>query len=330
MKILVVRFSSIGDIILTSPVVKALKEQLHGAEIHFLTKAKFSELVRYDPSIDRLHIIAKEIDEVRNELLAEKFDVIIDLHNNLRTHRLSSMLKVKTYRFPKLNFKKWLLVRFKMNKMPDLHVVDRYFMAVEKLGVRNNVKSLLYFPNPEEDDLSNLELPERYVSIAIGAQFATKRMPNELLKQIIERLSLPVVLVGGKEDEERAQELAEGDWVIDLCGRLTIAGSAAVVNRSACLLTNDTGMMHIASSGNVPIVSVWGNTVPELGMYPYRPENPDTFSMHEVEGLACRPCSKIGYQQCPKRHFNCMKQQNVDEIVEQITRFLQKTTSSAQ
>lgn len=330
MKILVVRFSSIGDIVLTSPVIKALKDQIAGAEVHYLTKAKFSDLVKYDPSVNKLHLITREIDEIRDELVAEKFDVIIDLHNNLRTHRLSSMLKVKTHRFPKLNFKKWLLVRFKINQMPDLHVVDRYFMAVEKLGVKNNVRSLFYFPDPKVEDISTFLLPDEYITIAIGAQFATKRMPNELLREIIDKLDLPVVLIGGKEDQERAEELKHDDQIINLCGYLSISGSAAVVESSLCLVTNDTGMMHIASAGKVPIVSVWGNTVPELGMYPYRPDDKASYSIHEVEGLNCRPCSKIGYQKCPKGHFNCMRQQNADAIVNQINHFLQKTTSSAQ
>lgn len=328
MKILVVRFSSIGDIVLTSPVIAALAEQLEGSEIHFLTKAKFADIVRFDPHVARVHTIEKDIDEVITALRAEKFDVLIDLHNNLRSRRLSAGLGVKTHRFPKLNLKKWLLVNCKIDRMPDVHVVDRYFEAVRSLGVVNKEQRLGFYPDPETS-LENASLPATpFVCIAVGAQFATKRMPNNLLRSIIEKLEVSVVLLGGAEDAERMREMETDQRVLNLCGKLSLSDSARAVEKSACLVTNDTGMMHIASAGDTPIVSVWGNTVPELGMYPYRPNDRDSFTIHQVAGLACRPCSKIGYQKCPKGHFNCMQKQDVGAIVGSINHFLQRRASS--
>ncbi len=328
MKILIVRFSSIGDIVLTSPIVSAIRSQKPDWEIHYLTKRKFVDLVQFDPNIYKVWTIEKDIDELKDELSSEKFEVLIDLHNNLRTHRLSKMLRVKTYRFPKLNVKKWLLVNFKRNVLPHVHVVDRYFEAVKPIGITNNQHRLFFYSDGGSRELPTL--PDRYIAIAIGAQFATKRMPDNLLQQVIEKVQTPVVLLGGAEDMERVQAIGELDNVINLCGQLSLSGSAEVVKRSQCLLTNDTGMMHIASAESTPIVSVWGNTVPEFGMYPYRPNEPKSYVIHEVKDLKCRPCSKIGYQKCPKGHFDCMNKQDVSAIVDSINHFLQKTTSSAQ
>ena len=328
MKILIVRFSSIGDIVLTSSLVKAVKDQRPDCEIHYLTKKKFRDLVRFDPHLSKVFTIQKDIGDCSTELKAEMYDVLIDLHNNLRTRRLSRVLGIKTYRFPKLNWKKWLLVRFKINKLPELHIVDRYFEAVKELDIKNTGESLQFYPD-KESQLDQVTLPSSdFLSIAIGAQFATKRMPNELLQQLITQLALPVVLLGGQEDLERGNELMIAGEVLNLCGKLSLSDSARVVEQSFCLLTNDTGMMHIASAGKTPIVSVWGNTVPAFGMYPYRPEQRDSYSIHEVKDLSCRPCSKIGYQSCPKGHFKCMNEQQVDEILAKIRHFHRQKTGS--
>lgn len=327
-KILVVRFSSIGDIVLTSSVVRALKTQLPEAEIHFLTKDKFKDLVAFDPNISKVFTIEKDIGERISELNAERYDHLIDLHNNLRTRRLSFRLRVQTHRFPKLNWRKWLFVRFKKDVLPRIHVVERYFEAVKELGVQNRNEGLRFYPVPESKIIEH-ELPtDDFLTIAIGAQFATKRMPNELLEILLAKIETPIVLLGGLEDVDRGQALVQPGKVYNLCGKLSLSDSARLVEKSYCLLTNDTGMMHIASSGKTPIVSVWGNTVPAFGMFPYRPNDLDSFRIHEVHDLKCRPCSKIGFQECPKGHFKCMKNQDSEEILASIKHYhLQRKAS---
>jgi ADP-heptose:LPS heptosyltransferase len=328
MKILVIRFSSIGDIVLTTPVLRALKKQIPAVELHFLTKAGFKMVVANNPHIDRVFTIDSRISEVLQELKSEQYDYIIDLHKNARTLALRIKLGKPAFTFPKLNWKKLLLVKLKKNLLPKLHIVERYFMAVEKLGVVNdNLPSEFYIS--EKDEVNLLEKfglqTKSFVTIAIGAQFATKRMPLTKLKEIIEKIELPIVLVGGPMDISFADALLSmfPDQVIySACGTYNLAQSASIVKQSKVLLTNDTGMMHIASCFQLPIVSVWGNTVPALGMYPYFPGNSELFSIHEVKGLNCRPCSKIGFQKCPKGHFNCMNLQDSVAISQEIkTRF---------
>lgn len=294
-----------------------MKEQLTDLEIHYLTKKNFIEVLSENPRIDKLITIDKSIKEVISDLQREKYDHIVDLHNNLRTRSLTWRLKAKVTRFPKLNVKKWLLVKLKSDRLPEVHVVDRYFEAVRDLKVTNNNSPVEFFiaknneVNPADYGLES----GKYISLAIGAQFATKRMPEELLEKILNKIEGKVALVGGPTDVLLADSLASKHQnVINLAGKLNLQQSASIVRQGERLLTNDTGMMHIASAFDLPIISVWGNTSPKFGMYPYRPFNRDSYTIHEVSGLSCRPCSKIGYQKCPKGHFKCMLEQDVPAI----------------
>jgi len=324
LKILIVRFSSIGDVVLTTPVVRAIKNQLGFPEIHFLTKKSFSSILEGNTNVDRVITIEKSIDEVVNQLKLEKYDWVIDLHNNIRTASLKRKLKRPSKTFKKLNIRKWLLVTFKIDKMPDVHVVDRYFEAIKGLGVKNDHREAeisLSECDYVDVDKSFKISSKTYVSMAIGAQFATKRMPKSLLVELISKINAPVVLVGGQMDTELAAEIVSEinrKDVWNACGKYNLKQSASIVAQSFKLITNDTGMMHIASCLIVPVVSIWGSTVPSLGMFPYYPSNSSMFSIHEVNGLSCRPCSKIGFQKCPKGHFKCMNDQSLDEILKSV------------
>lgn len=329
MKILIVRFSSIGDVVLTTPILRCIKEQLPQAEIHYITKKSFQSILEHNPRISKLFTIEKSIDEVLEGLKKENYDFVIDLHKNIRTLSLKRKLGVKSYSFPKLNFQKWLLVNFKTDKMPKVHVVDRYFEAVKEIGVVKDKLGCEYYLSEKDkvDTLKHLNLtPKSYVAIAIGAQFATKMLPVEKLIKIAKQIQSPIVLLGGPTDVERAEELmnalSEEKSIKNAVNLFSLNQSASLVSQAKVLLTHDTGLMHIATCFNIPIVSVWGNTVPALGMFPYYPENPSMYRIHEVDNLSCRPCSKIGYQSCPKKHFNCMNFQDVDKIAEDVNDFM--------
>ena len=323
MKILVIRFSSIGDVVLTTPVVRCLKNQIPNAEIHFITKKSFSSILEKNPYIDKIITIQSSIKEVINDLKIEKYDWIIDLHKNVRTLSLKQKLKVPSRSFPKLNTEKWMLVKLKIDRMPKIHIVDRYFETVKHLHVLNDQQPCdFYISESSHVAVQNeLKIFGKYITIAIGAQFETKKIPFQKLVEIVEKLDGPIVIVGGPMDKDFGQKIKDtlpSKNIINTCGDFNLQQSASIVKQSKVLLTNDTGMMHIASCFEIPTVSVWGNTVPSLGMYPYFPQNPSRFSIHEVKGLKCRPCSKIGFQKCPKVHFNCMNLQNVEAIAEDI------------
>lgn len=327
MKILIVRFSSIGDIVLTTPVVRAIHEQLPAVEIHYITKKSFASLLAENPHISKLYTIEKSVSEIIDQLKAEKYDCVIDLHKNIRTLRLKQSLGAKSYAFDKLNFQKWLLVNFKLNKLPEIHIVDRYFGAVKAIGVKNDHKQceLTFNSSHVVNTKEAFDFdPKSYLAVAVGAQFATKTMPEELLASILSSINHPIVLLGGPTDVERGKALEQtlkhhAYPVVNAIAAFSLLQSASIVAQAKTILTHDTGLMHIATAFGVPIVSVWGNTVPELGMYPYYPNNKELYSIHEVKNLSCRPCSKIGYKSCPKKHFNCMTLQNTDAIILDLT-----------
>jgi ADP-heptose:LPS heptosyltransferase len=315
LKILIIRFSSIGDIVLTTPVIRCLKQQLKGAEIHYLTKKSFESILKSNPYIDKLHLLDEKLSITLGELEQENFDYIIDLHHNLRTSLIKLRLNVKASSFRKLNFKKFLLVNFKINTLPDKHIVDRYLDTVSFLGVKNDGLGLDYFFNGSYK-LDELLPPshQNYVGLVIGAQHATKRLPDNKLIEICKTLNQPLVLLGGKEDALRGEEIraACGDYVFNGCGKYSLDESAFLVKNAKNIISHDTGLMHIAAAFNKPIVSVWGNTVPEFGMYPYKV---NAHTIMEVEGLKCRPCSKIGYSKCPLGHFKCMNDQDIRAVI---------------
>lgn len=314
MKFLVVRFSSIGDMVLTTPVVRCLHAQVATAEIHYLTKARFAPILEANPYIHRIHTIEDDLNEALVEQLRkEDFDYIIDLHHNMRTYRLKRALKKAAYAFPKLNLEKWLLTNLKINHMPKAHIVDRYMETVYPFGVKYDGRGLDYFI-PEKWELKSEDIPTGhqagYIGLVIGAALGTKRYPIEQAIEFCKALPHPIIVLGGKEDAADGERLAQTDplKIYNACGKFNLHESAGLVKQAKLIVTNDTGLMHIAAAFRKPIVSLWGNTVPELGMYPFYPDGQRIpSSMLQVTGLKCRPCSKIGYKACPKKHFHCMK-----------------------
>lgn len=317
MKILVLRFSSIGDIVLTTPVIRCLKKQL-GADIHYLTKKPFASILEANPYCNKVFTFEKELKpNLVSSLQSENYDWVIDLHHNLRSLRLKWSLGKPARSFNKLNLEKWLLVNTGWNLLPDRHIVDRYMDTVSHLGVQYDGEGLDYFIPPEVT-LSEGILPETpFVAFAIGATHATKRLPEDKIVAICQSLSQPVVLLGGNAEAEEGRRIAEasGAHVVNLCGRLNLHQSALVAQQSERVITHDTGLMHIAAALQKPIISVWGSTVPAFGMYPFYPTGMQKNTSMEVLGLSCRPCSKIGHAECPKGHFRCMQNQDVTTIL---------------
>lgn len=315
MKVLVIRFSSIGDIVLTSPVVRALKEQAN-AEVHFLTKSPFIPVLEHNPHIDKIHTISSVFEKTIAELKKEKFDYIIDLHHNLRSLRFKKALAVPSYSFNKLNIEKWLLVNLKWNRMPKIHIVDRYIETCKALGIKNDNKGLDYFISENEevsmDSLSPI-YKQGYIALVIGAQHSTKRLPLKQLLKFCKESTKPIIVLGGKDDASHGWHLEQIDpnRIYNACGKYSINQSASLVKQADIVVSNDTGLMHIASAFKKKVLMVWGNTMPDFGMYPYQTEHVN----FEVNGLSCRPCSKIGFENCPKKHFHCMEKQDIAEMV---------------
>jgi ADP-heptose:LPS heptosyltransferase len=330
-KVLIIRFSSIGDIVLTTPVIRTVKAQVDNAEVHYVTKLQFKSILAANPYIDKAHYLDGSLSTLIAELKKEQFDFIIDLHNNLRSGVIRRALGVPSAAFHKLNWKKWLYVNLKINRLPAIHIVDRYLAAASSLGVKNDSLGLDYFI-PEQDEVPldwlPVEFQNGYVAYAIGAQHATKRLPLERMIELCDRINRPIVLLGGKDDVENAEkirsffdkspasepfeeglrELNKRTIIYNACGKFNLNQSASLVRQCRYIFSHDTGLMHIAAAFKKEIFSIWGNTVPAFGMYPYRTK----FVIFEKNGLSCRPCSKLGYDKCPQGHFRCMRDLTFD------------------
>ncbi len=334
MKILVIRFSSIGDIVLTTPILRSLKQQYPAAEIHFLVKRSFYQVIEDNPHIDQIHTIDGDLNEKIKELKLLPFDYIVDLHRNLRSLRVKRAVCGKVCTFNKLNVRKWLYVNLKWDTMPDKSIVDRYFEGMELLQLKNDGEGLDYFI-PESKAIKQDDLPMShwagYVACVIGGSYATKKFPVEKWKEVVAGCPYPVILLGGSEDREDGERIivAHPGKVYNACGKFNLTESADIVRRARVVVTNDTGLMHMAAAFKKKIISLWGNTTPQMGMFPYYGfnnirQNVSRLSvMVEVEGLSSRPCSKIGYDKCPKGHFKCMQLINSQYVVEQIHAFWQ-------
>jgi ADP-heptose:LPS heptosyltransferase len=310
-KILVIRFSAIGDILLTFPVVEALQHKYPLAEVHFLTKPSNKAVLELLSSKVKPRFLQESLVQTAKQLRGERYDLVIDLHNNLRTFLLQLlMLKGSWKRYRKLNFQKWLLTSFKWNTLPKVHVVDRYAQAA--LVNPTNVTLAV------SDTINGMELlPSTYVAWVLGATFSTKQFPLSKLIETIERLDMPIVLLGGDKENTLASSLqAHFPSLISMVGKTSLAEAALVLSKAKVVVTNDTGLMHLAAFYEKPMVCIWGNTVPEFGMYPFQKR--PVFNA-QVADLSCRPCSKIGHNTCPKGHFDCMLKQQTVEISEQIT-----------
>lgn len=278
-------------------------------EIHYLTKKSFRSILENNPYITKVHTIEKDVNEVINELKKENFDQIIDLHNNLRSLQLKMKLGKPSSSFKKKNFDKWLIVNLKKRELVLTHVVDRYLQAAEHLGIKNDDQGLDYFI-PANDEINIDSLPpghqKGYIGFVIGAKHFTKQLPEEKIISICKKVDQPIILLGGKEDMERGAniEKAVGPTIYNGCGKYNLNQSASIIKQAKKIISHDTGLMHIAAAFKKDIISVWGNTVPAFGFTPYLPG--ENSKIVEVKDLSCRPCSKIGYDKCPKGHFKCM------------------------
>ena len=332
MKVLILRFSSIGDIVLTTPVVRALKNQIPEVSIHYATKKAYQGILTSNPCIEKVHVLEEGIWSFARKLKNEKFDYVIDLHNNIRTRIIKFSLNAKSSSFKKLNFEKWVKVNLKVNILPNKHIVERYFETVSMLNVVPDDEGLDYYIE-EKDEIEKEWLPKEFQNgfsvVAIGGGHNTKKLPYKKLIELCDKINRPIVLLGGKPesemgekveefftriegkeafDQELANEFGKLAIVFNGCGKFNLGQSASILRDAEYVFAHDTGLMHIAAAFKKRIYSIWGNTIPEFGMYPYK----TSFVIFENKKLGCRPCSKLGHSKCPKGHFKCMNDQVFD------------------
>lgn len=283
-----------------------------------------------NPHIERVWVLDNEGKELVQRLSAEKFDLIIDLQKNLRSLKIRLQLGRPSISFDKLNIEKWLFVQFKWPALPQKHLVDRYFEALDHQGISYDGAGLDFFIDQDANRSGLIAIQalheNPFLVCVLGAAHETKQIPEEILGSVLAGLEIPVVLIGGKKEAGLAERIVNKlpeKRIISLVGQLSLGASAFVIRKGKVVLTPDTGMMHIAAALKKPIIVLWGNTVPGFGMYPLYPIGEDHFISFEVSGLNCRPCSKIGSATCPHGHFHCMRSQNVASIIATIQSYFE-------
>ena len=318
LKLLFVRFSSIGDIVLTSAAIRCAKQQLKDVEIHFLTKKSMMAVMEANPYIDQFHYLDQDFKGLVQELKKQKFDFVVDLHKNLRTFRIKLALKVPILSFNKANIEKILLTKLGINRMPNRHIVVRNVDALAPLGVSYDGMGLDHFvPDSTQMPVLPTDFADRYIAFVIGATYVTKKLPVDKIIDLLSRIEGKVVLVGGKQEQAEGQEIAKHfpGKVLDTCGMYSLHESTLLVKNAQLVIAHDTGLMHISCAFQKNLIMLWGATAPSLQYFHFYPDKA-TNQVYDaqVPGLSCQPCSHFGLKKCPKGHFNCMNQQDIPAI----------------
>ena len=333
MKILIIRFSSFGDVLLTTPVIRKIKEKYPDSEIDFIVYEGFSEAVSLNPEIRNLILFdrkkskdKKYINEVIENLKKEKYDFVIDLHSKILSRIIGKSLSDSKTEYLRYNKRKWwktLLVKARMiTYNADCTIVESYFTALKKLNLyfdRNNIESgkgdalEFYIDKGKEEefvkkyDLKNVD----YFVLAPGASKFTKKWPfyDELSKKILQNTNSKIFVIGGKEDFGVVKADEEGR-ITDLCGKISFKESGIILKYSKIAIVNDSGPFHIARTVGSETFVFFGPTDPKLFSFEKK--------THLLNNPDCPPHSLYGDDKFPQKYEDCMKNISVDYVFKKI------------
>lgn len=331
-----------GDIVLTFPVIKAIKKHDPNSHITFAVKEQFQEILYENDEIDEIIPLTpfhqqgiKSLFAYINKLNEKNFDLVIDLHRNLRSRIITLFVNAnKKIHYRKHHLHRKMMMLLKRIPEKKVHTVDNYLRTIETIGItwEKRVPQI-------EPDASSLNYVEKYLKqknlldeenlIAINPNAAhfTKQLPAEkiveLTKILVEQKNAKVILIGGEADHEHNQKIIESTQlkknIISTAGEISLKFLPALLSRCKLLITNDSGPMHVAVSVGTPVVAFFGPTIQEFGFYPLGERD----IVIEAD-VSCRPCSLHGTETCPKSHFKCMKTISIEKIllsVEEIISF---------
>jgi heptosyltransferase-2 len=320
-KILIVRLSSLGDILLTTPVIRSLKRIDPNIQIDFLVRDEYEDVLVNNPNISNLFTIKRNesASRIKAILSQNNYDLVVDLQNNLRSRNLISGLNCEKVKFQKHRLKKFILVKLKINMLKEAPPIPvRYASAIQ--GLKLDDEGLdLFTNNKPSGSLTGLN---NLIGICPGSRHFTKMWPKEYyieLGKILTHHGFHIVLFGGKSDKQICNEISSViSNSINLCNDDNILQTASDMKMCTAIVCNDSGLMHTAAAVKVPVVAIFGSTVREFGFSPYNCNN----LILENKSLSCRPCSHIGRSSCPKKHFKCMKDISPQMVYNNLTQFL--------
>jgi len=346
-RILLLRLSAIGDVVLTSPLIRALRQRFPNAQIDFVIKPAFAELVAHNPHLNTVHRVdpatgLKGLAQLGMHLRRARYDLVLDLHRNFRTIFLTRLCAApRVGHYHKHLLRRWLFVKFKAATMQQIpSVSQRYLQAAEFLNLQDDgVGTELFWGAAHEEealcvlDEAGWKENRALLCLAPGAGYFTKRWPVEYFAEVARALAaafknFAIAILGGKQDREFGKHIREHSRaeIFDLTGKCSLLASAAIIKRSQLMLANDSGLMHIAEAVGTPVLALFGSTTRELGFFPQRAAS----RVLEHPSLSCRPCSHLGYRACPRGHFRCMKEIAPQLVLDEMKRTLDATTSTQQ
>ncbi len=333
-RILVIRFSSIGDILLATPLLRLLRQRFSGARIDMVIKEQYKPLLAHNPYIDSLYTLNtpgsfRELRDLRKRL-PKDYDLVVDIHNNLRSRYLTFRMRGKR-KICKHKFKRFLLVAFNFNVYRKITpVYRRYLQTVTKWGITDDGEGLELYVDESVNkristwlDAQDVRPQKTIVGIVPGASFWNKRWPVEKFSAVCEHLcancDARILLFGSSDEQHIAQAIAEsfGKKAVNCAGELSLIETACALSRCDAVITNDSGLMHMATALKIPTVAIFGPTTRELGFFPTGPNT----AVVERPDLYCRPCTHIGMNRCPEKHFRCMKEIEPEEVWQQVAAF---------
>lgn len=312
-KILIVRLSSLGDILLATPLIRSIKKKYPDISIDFVLREEYEELLIHNSNINDLYKYAESKLEKQllfNSIISKKYDLAIDLQNNFRSREMIRVLDCPVYKFKKHHFYKFLLVNFKINKLKNVPPIPvRYANAFDMFELDSYGLDFKTDNQPNEQ----LQTGEKFIGMCPGARHYTKRWHKGYYKELgklLENNNYKVVLLGGKADKEICDEIASGlSNPVNLCNQNNILQTAADIKKCKAVYCNDSGLMHLATAVKIPVIAFFGATVKEFGFFPYKSKS----LVLESNRLLCRPCTHIGKSSCPQKHFSCMLDITADD-----------------
>lgn len=319
-KLLIVRLSSLGDILLTTPFIRALKKKYPHISIDFVLREQYGDLLLKNRCINQTIIYyQRKIEDTKKIIIAQNYDLIVDLQNNLRSFKLLNGKRTKIVKFKKYSVRKFLLVKFKLNLMKNIPPIPvRYASVIPGLMLDDGGPDIVTRKPLSPEILKKQNL----IGFCPGSMHYTKKWPEEYfveLGNILTNAGFTVVIFGGEEDRLLCERLHFSiKDSINLCKSNNILQIAEDMKQCDVVVCNDSGLMHTACAAGVPVAVFYGSTVSEFGFTPYNTPN----IILENKSLSCRPCSHIGRNVCPKDHFKCMKEIKPDYVFRQLTAFI--------
>jgi heptosyltransferase-2 len=330
--ILAVRFSSLGDMVLTTPLFRAIKRAEPSARITLLTRAEYVPLFAHNPRIAR--VIGWDgispLRSITRDLRRTGWTHRLDLHGSLRSHLVRRLVGGRWEGYPKRRLARAIQIRFKKDVYRDRrHVVERYFDAARGLGLSPDDQPPEVFVPMEAASAADRFLREAgvadrtLVALVPGAAHFTKRWPEHhwiALTELLAARGLGILVLGGRADAEVGERIARiaGRRGASAAGKFDLAGTAALLKRVRVAVAGDTGVMHLATAVQTPVVTLLGPTVREFGFVPYNAR-----STILERDLGCRPCSRMGGPACPLGHHHCLEWIAAEEVAEAVRRLPQ-------